>query len=115
MRIVLIASSYLCLLLRSFFFGSLSQVIGNYPNLFEGGDEPTDTGSVSPLAWLELVDKIVKGDRTKWDTILQMPLIEFLNTISFYKTKTKERQKRLEDSAAKGFQSYVVACLNEML
>jgi hypothetical protein len=67
------------------------------------------------LAWLELVDKIVKGDRTKWDSILQMPLIEFLNTIAFYKAKGKERQKRLEQSAAKGFNAYVVACLNEML
>ncbi len=113
--IVLVASSYHRLLLCSFFFGSLSQVIGNYPNLFEGGDEPIETGSVSPLAWLELVDKIVKGDRTKWDTILQMPLIEFLNTIAFYKAKTKERQKRLEQSATKGFNAYVVACLNEML
>ncbi len=27
-------------------------------NLFEGGDEPIETGSVSPLAWLELVDKM---------------------------------------------------------
>lgn len=46
---------------------------------------------------------------------MQMPLIEFLNTIAFYKAKTKERQKRLEQSAAKGFNAYVVACLNEML
>jgi hypothetical protein len=114
-RFVLVASSHHRLFLCSFFFGSLSQVIGNYPNLFEGGDEPIEQGSVSPLAWLELVDKIVKGDRTKWDTILQMPLIEFLNTIAFYKAKTKERQKRLEQSATKGFNAYVVACLNEML
>ena len=84
--------------------------------LFEGGDEGYD-GAVdqSPIVWLEIVDKIVKGDRTKWEFILMMPLIEFLNAMAFYKAKTKERQKRLEDAAAKGFNPYIVACLNEML
>lgn len=84
--------------------------------LFEGGDEGYD-GAVdqSPIVWLEIVDKIVKGDRTKWDFILDMSLIEFLNAMAFYKAKTKERQKRLEDAASKGFNPYIVACLNEML
>ena len=105
-------SVHLC----SFFFGSLSRVIEKYPLLFEGGDEGFD-GAVdqSPIVWLEIVDKIVKGDRTKWDFILDMPLIEFLNAMAFYKAKTKERQKRLEDAAGKGFNPYIVACLNEML
>lgn len=67
------------------------------------------------MRWLELVDKIVKGDRTKWDNILKMPVIEFLNTIAFYKQKTKERQKRIELAASKGFNAYVVAVLHEML
>jgi hypothetical protein len=44
-----------------------------------------------------------------------MPLIEFLNAMAFYKAKTKEWQKRLEDAAGKGFNPYIVACLNEML
>lgn len=84
--------------------------------LFEGGDEGYDRAvDQSPIVWLEIVDKIVKGDRTKWDFILDMSLIEFLNAMAFYKAKTKERQKRLEDAASKGFNSYIVACLNEML
>ena len=79
-------------------------------------DEGLDTAvDQSPIVWLEIVDKIVKGDRTKWDFILMMPLIEFLNAMAFYKAKTKERQKRLEDAAGKGFNPYIVACLNEML
>jgi hypothetical protein len=53
---------------------------------------------------LELVDKIVKGDRTKWDTILQMPLIEFLNTIAFYKAKTKETAETIRAVSNKGIQ-----------
>lgn len=44
-----------------------------------------------------------------------MELIEFLNTIAFYKTIKKEQSKRLEQAANKGYQSYIVAVLNEML
>ena len=102
--------------LRSFFFGSLSRIIEKYPLLFDGSDEGDERAvDQSPIVWLEIVDKIVKGDRTKWDFILEMPLIEFLNSMAFYKAKTKERQKRLEDAAGKGFNPYIVACLNEMI
>ncbi len=61
------------------------------------------------------MDRIVKGDRTKWDAILEMPLIEFLNSIAFFKQKTKDRQHRIEQASSKGFNSYVVACLHELL
>jgi hypothetical protein len=44
-----------------------------------------------------------------------MKLIEFLNTLSFHRTITKQRDKRLSEAANKGFESYVCACLNEML
>jgi hypothetical protein len=44
-----------------------------------------------------------------------MPIVEFLNTLAFHTTITKQRNKRLEDAASKGFESYVCACLNEML
>jgi hypothetical protein len=44
-----------------------------------------------------------------------MPIVEFLNTLAFHTTITKQRNKRLESAAAKGFESYVCACLNEML
>jgi hypothetical protein len=115
-RFVLVIGCSASLFLFAFFFGSLSGVIENYPILFDQGDGEVEQGdNVSPLGWLELVDRIVKGDRTKWDAILTMPLIEFLNTIAFYKQKTKERQKRIEQAATKGFNAYVVACLHEML
>jgi len=44
-----------------------------------------------------------------------MPLVEFLNTLAFHTTIKKQQQKRLEDAANKGFESYVCACLNELL
>jgi hypothetical protein len=44
-----------------------------------------------------------------------MGLIEFLNTVAFYKSTKKEQAKRLEQAANKGYQTYIVAVLNEML
>lgn len=65
--------------------------------------------------WLELVDRMAKKDRTQWEFFLDMPLIEFFNTVAYYKAQTQERNKRLEQAAGKGFQPYVIAVLNEML
>ena len=67
------------------------------------------------MIWLELVDKLCRGDRTKWDYFLQMGLIEFLNTLAFHTTIKKEQQKRLEKAAGQGFEAYVCACLNEII
>jgi hypothetical protein len=44
-----------------------------------------------------------------------MPLKEFLNTLSFHITVKRQQQKRLEKAAQQGFESYVCACLNELL
>jgi hypothetical protein len=95
-----------------FFFGSLSEVIRSYPNLFDGGDSESK-GDV--FGWLSLIDRLAGGKRQEWDAILKMPIVEFLNTLAFHTTITKQRNKRLESAASKGFESYVCACLNEML
>ena len=50
-----------------------------------------------------------------WDFYLNMGLIEFLNTIAFFKVIKKDQNKRLEQAANKGYQSYIVAALNELL
>jgi hypothetical protein len=44
-----------------------------------------------------------------------MPLIEFLNAMAFYKQQSKEKLKRLDQASTKGFETYVIACLNEMI
>ena len=31
-----------------------------------------------------LIDRLANNDRTRWDFFFEMPVIEFLNTISFY-------------------------------
>ena len=103
------------LLVRIFFLGTLSAVVDRYPRLFDAGDEQLDKVEVSPFSWLELIDKMANRDRTKWQFFLDMSLIEFFNAIAYYKAQTQERNKRLEQSANKGFQNYVIAVLNEML
>ena len=93
------------------FRSSLSEVVGRYPRLFDGGEE----GSGDSFGWLSLIDRLAGGKRTEWDLILEMPLVEFFNTIAFHTTITKQRNKRLDKAAQKGFESYVCACLNELL
>ena len=56
-----------------------------------------------------------RNDRSMWDFYLNMGLIEFLNTIAFFKVIKKDQNKRLEQAANKGYQSYIVAALNELL
>ena len=106
---------FVCLLVRFFFLGTLSAVVDRYPRLFDAGDEQLDKVEVSPFSWIELIDKMANRDRTKWQFFLDMSLIEFFNAIAYYKAQTQERNKRLEQSANKGFQPYVIAVLNEML
>ena len=115
MRVVQDFELFVRLFIRIFFLGTLSAVVDRYPRLFEAGDEQLDKVEVSPFAWLELVDKMANRDRTKWEFFLDMPLIEFFNAIAYHKAQTQERNKRLEQSANKGFQPYVIAVLNEML
>jgi len=55
------------------------------------------------------------GRRAEWDAILEMKLVEFLNTLAFHRTITEERNKRLEQAENKGFEAYVCACLNELI
>ena len=98
--------------IRSFFFSSLSETIAKYPVLFEAGGE---AGEGDVFGWLSIIDRLAGGKRTEWDAILEMKLVEFLNTLSFHRTILNERNKRLEAAASKGFESYVCACLNEML
>jgi hypothetical protein len=85
-----------------------------YPLLFEGGDEQIGE-AVSPFNWLEMVHHMANKDRTKWDFFLYMPLVEFLNAMAFYKQQSKEKLKRLDQASTKGFETYVIACLNEMI
>jgi hypothetical protein len=103
-------STILCVC--GFFFSTLSSVVKRYPNLFEGEEGSNKSGT---FGWLSLVDRIAGGRRTEWDKILEMPLIEFLNTLAYYHTIQKEKTKRLEKAAVSGFENYVCACLNELI
>jgi len=46
---------------------------------------------------------------------MEMPLIEFFNTLSIHTEIRNRREKRLEEAMKGGFESYVVAALNELL
>lgn len=46
---------------------------------------------------------------------MEMPIVEFFNTLSIHTEIKKRREKRLSDAIKGGFESYVVAALNELL
>jgi gentisate 1,2-dioxygenase len=60
------------------------------------------------------------GDRTKWQIFLDMPLVEFLNAVSFHNEKQRTKAERLQQAAqaaksAKDNNVYLIALLQEMV
>lgn len=76
-------------------------LIKRYRKLFELGEGepgyPLEEGEVrnekqaesfrSRWGWFITLDNISNNDRTKWDYFLEMNVIEFLNTLAYYKEK----------------------------
>jgi hypothetical protein len=63
---------------------------------------------------------LAKGDRSKWQYYLDMPVVEFLNAVSFDNEQHRARRERLERAAqdaknAKDGQVYMIALLQELL
>lgn len=66
----------------------LDRINGKYPRLFNRQDESDDEPSrYSEWGWYIVLDGLSNSDRTKWDYFLNMKVIEFLNTLAFYKDK----------------------------
>lgn len=53
--------------------------------------------------WIVLVNTLANNDRTKWEDILSMQVVEFLNTISFYKDKASYDKQMNEKSMRNGY------------
>lgn len=80
---------------------SYSQFTARYKNLFgkgkrksdgdsDGDDERTDEEKhLEYWGWYVTIDKLSKGDRTKWDFYLNMNVVAFLNYLSFVKDKNR--------------------------
>lgn len=43
--------------------------------------------------WYNVLDSLSNSDRSKWDYFLNMGVIEFLNTLAFYKDKEKHLEE----------------------
>ncbi len=96
----------------------------SYPSIFRAGsgevEEDSRRKDRPAISWLKMVDNIAGGDRTKWDFFLNMPLVEFLNAVSFQTEKDRARTERLNTAAqsaksAKDSTVYKIALLQEML
>jgi hypothetical protein len=75
-----------------------------YPNLFgggssessEGGEEQSSSGRTfeEKWGWIATINNMSNNDRSKWDFYFDLNVIEFLNTVVFFKDKSEE-DKRL--------------------
>lgn len=79
---------------------SLNQINGKYPRLFEqdnegdsGEGEPIKQGGLAAWGWYNVLDSLSNSDRTKWDYFLNMGVIEFLNTLAYFKDKEKHLEQ----------------------
>ena len=79
-----------------------------YPNLFGGGSSESSEGSEEQSTsgrtfeekwgWIATINNMSNNDRTKWDFYFDLNVIEFLNTVVFFKDKSEE-DKRLWQKA----------------
>ena len=81
--------------------------IGNqYRNLLTGGGDDAEEGSGSNFwqkyGWIALIDKMADGKREMWDYYFDLNIIEFLNTVAFYKDKTDHERKEHERALRNG-------------
>ena len=84
----------------------LSDVNRQYHNLFGGdGEANTESGGTTfyeKWGWIATINDITNNDRTKWDYFFKMNVIEFLNTVSFYKDKNEHEKQIIERAKRNG-------------
>lgn len=88
-----------------------SELTNAYPKLFrkdaEKGNqrgEETIKKKVSftdVWGWYCTLDGLSNNDRTKWDYFLDMKIIEFLNTLSYFRDKQKDQQRQIDEATGK--------------
>ena len=77
------------------FFAQLSGIVQSYARLFgveeQGSDEDVEEGNspqfVKHWGWYYTLDNLSNNDRSKWDYLLDLNVIAFLNTLAYYKDK----------------------------
>jgi hypothetical protein len=74
------------------------QLNGKYKKLFaveesdgsEESEKVTKKGFEKHWGWIAVIDSLSNGDRTKWNYFTEMGVVEFLNTLAYYKDKQQE-------------------------
>ena len=59
----------------------------------EGSNRP---GFVKHWGWYYTLDNLSNNDRTKWEYFLEMNVIEFLNSLSYFKDKQNYIKEQLD-------------------
>jgi hypothetical protein len=64
-----------------------------YTNLFGGGGSGGNEegiGFYEKWGWIATINSLSNNDRTKWEYFFEMNVIEFLNTVAFYKDMNEQ-------------------------
>jgi hypothetical protein len=59
------------------------------------GDTPKD-GFASRYGWLQAVNNLSNNQRDKWEYYFQMSVVEFLNTLAFFKELNQREKEEME-------------------
>ena len=84
----------------------LRGIAGKYRNLFDGGaegNEHDNTGTFNQKwGWIATINAMSNNDRSKWDYYFDLNVIEFLNSVTFYKDKADEDYRVSEQNRRHG-------------
>jgi hypothetical protein len=65
--------------------------------------------------WLEIIDDLAQGDRTKWDFFFDLTVTEGLNAYSFRMAKANKLADNLVGPSAEGYQAFMHRAMLEIL
>lgn len=83
---------------------NLQQIIGRYKNLFpqsvEGvGEETSGNEFIKKWGWVATIDNLANNDKTKWDYFFKLPIIQFLNLLSYHIDHSEEIKRQANEKS----------------
>ena len=89
------------MVLSGYFFASLAKFLARYSGLFEQREREQDEGIAKTSSgfhehwgWYTTLDEVSGGDVLKFDSILKMNVVEFLNWLAYLKDKKKWQEQQ---------------------
>jgi hypothetical protein len=83
---------------------NIKQLIERYPNLFPQstkgiGEETQGNEFAKKWGWVATIDNLSNNDKTKWDYFLNLPIIQFLNLLSYHIDHSEEVRRAASEKS----------------